>query len=175
MVRSQGDHVGSRSSARSPQHPGRFPVQSWPDTDHGVDDGHGASTTSVCPVGRATGRLVCNIRQQTTHQVCIAVSGPQGRVHGRHVSALGQREGPPVCLPAIQDGSSSAAEDCSVTRSQGDFDRSTAGDSFMVSGVDGSVTRRSHLTQDVVLTEGMTETRHYRPSNLHVWKLYGPS
>ena len=101
-------------------------------------------TTRVCPVGWTTGRLVCDIRQQTTHQVCFTVSEPQGRVHGRHVSALGQREGPPVCIPPIQDGPSSAAEDRSVARSQGDSDRSTAGDSFMVSGVDGSVPRRSH-------------------------------
>ena len=144
VVRSQGDHVGSRPFARSPQHPGRFPGQSSPDTEHGVDDGHGASATRVCPVGRATGQLVCNIRQQTTHQVFIAVSGPQGRVDGRHVSALGQREGPPVCFPTIQEGHSSTAEDCSVTRSQGDSDRSTATGSFMVSGVDGSVPRRSN-------------------------------
>ena len=126
------------------QHPGGFAVQSGPDTEHRVGDGHGASTTRVCPVRRATGRLVCDIRQQTTHQVCIAVSGPQGRVVGRHVSALGQREGPPVCFPAIQDGPSSSAEDRSVTRSQGDSDRSTATGSFMVSGVDGSVPRRSN-------------------------------
>ena len=78
VVRTQGDHVGSRPSARSAQHPGGFAVQSWPDTEHRVEDGHGASMTRVCQVGRATGRLVCNIRQQTTHQVCIAVSGPQG-------------------------------------------------------------------------------------------------
>ena len=52
--------------------------RSRPDTEHGVDDGHGASTTHVCSVGRTTGRLVYDIRQQTTHQVCIAVSGPQG-------------------------------------------------------------------------------------------------
>ena len=39
-------------------------------------DGHGASTTRVCQVGWAAGRLVCDIHQQTTHQVCIAVSGP---------------------------------------------------------------------------------------------------
>ena len=31
------------------------------------------------------------------------------------------------------------------------------------------------LTQDVALTDGVTETRHYRPSNLHAWKLYGLS
>ena len=31
------------------------------------------------------------------------------------------------------------------------------------------------LTQDVMLTDKGTETRHYRPSNLHAWKLYGPS
>ena len=63
VVRPQGDYVGSRPSARSAQHPGGFPVQSRPDTDHGVVDGHGAFTTRVCQVGRAAGRLVCNIRQ----------------------------------------------------------------------------------------------------------------
>ena len=75
VVWTQGDYIGSSPSARSAQHPGGFPVQSRPDTDHGVDVGHGASTTRVCQVGRAAGRLVCDIRQQTT-QVCIAVSGP---------------------------------------------------------------------------------------------------
>ena len=52
--------------------------------------------------------------------------------------------GPPVCFPAIQDGPSSTAQDRSVTRSQGDSDHSTATGSFMVSGVDGSVPRRSN-------------------------------
>ena len=51
VVRQQGDYVSSRPSARSAQHPGGFPVQSQPDTDHGVDDGHGESTTRVCQVG----------------------------------------------------------------------------------------------------------------------------
>ena len=31
------------------------------------------------------------------------------------------------------------------------------------------------LTQDVVISDGVTETCHYWPSNLHAWKLYGPS
>ena len=135
--------VGSRPSARSEQYPGGFPVQSRPDTDHGVDDGHGESTTRVCQVGRATDRLVCDIRQQTTRQVRIAVSGPQGRVDRCHVHALGQREGPPVRIPAIQDGPSSTAEDRSVTRSEGDFDRSTATGSIVVPRVDESIPRRS--------------------------------
>ena len=78
VLRQQGDYVGFRLYARSAQHPGGFPVQSWPDTDHGVDDGHGESTTRVCQVGRATDLLVCDICQQTTRQVRIAVSGPQG-------------------------------------------------------------------------------------------------
>ena len=52
VVWQQGDYVGSRPSARSAQHPGVFPVQSRPDTDHGVDDGHGESTTRVCQVGQ---------------------------------------------------------------------------------------------------------------------------
>ena len=34
VVRPQGDYVGSRPSARSTQHPGGFPAQSRPDTDH---------------------------------------------------------------------------------------------------------------------------------------------
>ena len=51
VVRQQGDYVGSRPSARSAQHPGGFPVQSLPDSDHGVDDGHGESTTCVRQVG----------------------------------------------------------------------------------------------------------------------------
>ena len=144
VVRPQGDYVGSRPFARSAQHPGGFPVQSRPDTDHGVDNGHGASTTHVCQVGRAAGRLVCDFRQMTTHQVCIAVSEPQGRVDRCHVHAMGQRERPPVRVPAIQDGPSSSAEDRSVTRNQGDFDRSTATGSVVVSRVDGSVPRRSN-------------------------------
>ena len=121
-MRLQGGYVGSRPSARSAQHPGEFPVQSWPDTDHGVDDGHGESTNRVCHLGLATDRFVCDIRQQTTRQVRIAVSGPQGRVDRCHVHALGQWEGPPVGVPAIQDGPASTAEDRSVTRSEGDFE-----------------------------------------------------
>ena len=94
VLRQQGDYVGFPPSARSAQHPGGFSVQSRPDTDHGVDDGHGESTTRVCQVGRATDRFVCDICQQTTRQVRIAVSGPQGRVDRCHVHALGLREGP---------------------------------------------------------------------------------
>ena len=51
VVRSQGDNTGSCPSTRSPQHPGRLAVQSRRDTEHGGDDGHGASPTSICPVG----------------------------------------------------------------------------------------------------------------------------
>ena len=143
VVWEQGDYVGSRPSARSAQHPGGFPVQSRPDSDHGVDDGHGESTTCVRQVGRATDRLFCDIRQQTTRQVRIAVSVPQGRVDRCHVHALGLREGPPVRVPAIQDGPASTAEDRSVTRSGGDFDRSTATGSIMVPRADGPIPRRS--------------------------------
>ena len=144
VVRSQGDNTGSRPSARSPQHPGRFAVQSWPDTEHRVDDGLGASLTSICPVGRTTGWLVCDVRQQTTHQVCIAESGPQGGVHGRHVGSLGQWEGSPVRFFTIQDGPSSPAEGRLVSRCSDDSDRSAAGNSFLVPGTSGSVPRRSH-------------------------------
>ena len=43
--------IGAHPSARSAQHSGGFPVQNRPDTDHGVNDGHGASKTRVCRVG----------------------------------------------------------------------------------------------------------------------------
>ena len=142
VVRQQGDYVGSRPSARSAQHPGGFPVQTWPDTDQGVDDGHGESTTRVCQVGRNTDRFVCDIRQQTTRQVRIAISGPQGGVDRCHVHALGQGEGPSVRIPAIQDGPSSTAEDRSITRSAGDTDRSNATGSIMVPRADGPIPRR---------------------------------
>ena len=93
VVRQQGDYVGSRPSAWSTQYPGGFPVQSRPDSAHGVDDDHGESTTSVCQVGRTTDRYVCDIRQQTTRQVRFTISGPQGGVDRCHVHALGQGEG----------------------------------------------------------------------------------
>ena len=48
-----------------------------------------------------------------------------------------------VRVPAIQDGPASTAEDRSVTRSGGDFDRSTATGSIMVSRADGPFPRRS--------------------------------
>ena len=142
VVRQQGDYVGSRPSARSTQYPGGFPVQSRPDSDHGVDDGHGESKTSVCQVGRTTDRYVCDIRQQTTRQVRFAISGPQSGVDRCHVHALGQGEGPLVRLPAIQDGPASSAEDSSITRTAGDTDRSTATGSIMVSRADGPNPRR---------------------------------
>ena len=56
--------------------------------------------------------------------------------------------------------------------------------SVVVSGVDGSVPRRSDpavrrrsrpADQDVLIGDGVTETRRFGPSNLHTWKLYGPS
>ena len=183
-VRSQGDYVGSRPSARSAQHPGGFPVQSRPDTEYGVDDGHGASTTRVCQVGRAAGRHVCDIRQQTTHQVCIAISGPQGRVGGRHVNALGQREGPPVCVPAIQNGPSVLQK---IAQSPGVRVILIAlllqAASWFPELMDLSqedpiplfVEGQDLLTRDVLMGDGVTDTRQYRPSNLHTWKLYGPS
>ena len=57
MVRPQGYYVGSRPSARSAQYPGRFPVQSRPDTDHGVDDGHGIY--DLCLPNGASRRSTC--------------------------------------------------------------------------------------------------------------------
>ena len=173
VVRSQGDKAGSRPSARSAQCPGGCIVQDRPDSQHRMDSGNGVSLTSVCQVGRTTDRNVCYIRQQTTNQVCMAISGAQGRVDGRRVHSLGQREGPPLCVPAIHVGPSGPAED---TYS------SSAGNSFLVSGASSQedpiplhVQGQPLLTQDVILSDGGMETRHYRPSNLHAWRLCGPS
>ena len=76
VVQPQGDYVGSRPSARSAQHPGGFPVQSPPDTDHGVDDGHGASTTHVCQVGRAAGRPLQHSPTDDSSSSCRRIQTP---------------------------------------------------------------------------------------------------
>ena len=194
---------------------------------------------------------------------CIGVSRTQGRVHGRHVGALGTREGPPVCFIAIQDGPSITAEEnirtpgssswtpcwCPGTTGRAScllyhhsrwslkyYRRNirTPGSSWRTScrcpGTMGGcllfdfppfkmvpqvlqkiaqspgvrviliaplqqaaswvpelmdlaqedpillfVEGQDLLTQDLLISDGVTETRHYRPSNLHAWKLYGPS
>ena len=71
------------------------------------------------------------------------VSGPQGRVDKCHVHALGQWDGPSVCIPAIQDGPSSTAEDRSVTRGEGYFYRTAMTGRILVPTVDGPLPRRS--------------------------------
>ena len=58
----------------------------------------------------------------------------------------GTRRGAFCHFPAIQDGPSSTAEDCSVTRSAGDFDRSTATGTIMVPRADITIPRRSNPT-----------------------------
>ena len=142
VVRSQGDQAGASPSARSSQRPGGCTVQNRPESQHQVDVGHGTSTTSVYQVGRTADRHVCYIRQQMTDQVCIAISGPQGRVDGCDVHYLGQREGPPVYVPAIQVGPSGSAEDLPVSRGANDSVSSQARNIFLVSGASGTVARR---------------------------------
>ena len=148
---------------------------------------HNIQADSLSRVGQTLNTewtMAMDIHQQTTHHVCIAVSGPQGRVEACHVGALGQRVGPPVCIPAIQDGPSSSAEDRSVTRRQGDSDRSTQQaaswfpelmDLGQEDPIPLFVEGQDLLTQDILIGDGVTETHHYRPSNLHTWKLYGQS
>ena len=89
-----------------------------------------------------------------------------------------------VRVPVIQDGPASTAEDRSVTRSGGDFDRSTATGSIMVPRVDGPIPRRSDSAvhrrsrpTDTRRLDGRwgDRERHFRPSNLLAWKLSGPS
>ena len=136
VVRPQGNYAGSRPSA------GVHNIQA--DSLSRVGPTLTTEWYDPClPSGVTTDRLVCDIRQQTTGEVRIAISGPQGRVDRCHVHALGQREGPTVRVPAIQGGPSSTAEDRSVTRSESDFDCSTATSSVVVSRVDGSPPRGS--------------------------------
>ena len=128
---SQGDQAGASPSTRSEQRPGGCTVQVWPGSQHRVDVGHGTFTTSVYQVGRTADKHICYIRQQTTDQVGIAISEPQGRVDGHDVHYLGQREGPPVWIPAIQVGPSGAAEDLPDSRSANDSGSSQARNSSL--------------------------------------------
>ena len=105
-----------------------------------------AMETRVCQVGRATDRLVCDIRQQTTRQVRIAVSGPRAEWTDAMSMPWDYGRDLLVRVPVIQDGPTSTAEDRTVTRSGGDFDRSTATGSIMVPRVDGPIPRRSDST-----------------------------
>ena len=163
VARSQGDQAGSSPSAMN-----------RPDSQHQMDSGDGASSTSVSQVGRTTDRHVCYIGQQTTDQVCIALSGPQGRVDGCDVHFLGQWEGPPVCVPTIQVGPSGSAEDLPVSKGN----RMILVASLQVTAswypellelsqedlIPLYVQGQPLLTQDVILSNGGTETLHYWPS-----------
>ena len=146
VVRSQGHQAGASPSPRSAQCPGGCTVQDRPDSQHRVDVGHGTSITSVLQVGRAADRHVCYVRQQTTDEVCLTISGPQGRVDRCDVHYLGQREGPPVCVPTIQVGPTGAAEDLPVSRSTDDIGSSQARNSFLVSRTSGTVAKKSNPT-----------------------------
>ena len=164
VVQSQGDKAGSQPSARSAQCPGGLIVQDRPDS--ALNGQWRWSVFDQClPSGWTTDRHVCYIRQQTTYQVCIVTSGPQGRVDGHHVHPLGQWEGPPVCFHAIQVGPSGPAEDLPVSRHSNDTDSSAAGNSFLVSRASGAVPDpiplhvqgQPLLTQDVILSDGGTK------------------
>ena len=143
-----------------------------------MDDGHGASPTSILPVGRTTGRFVHDICQQMPHQVCIAVSGPQGGVHGGHVGSLGQREGPPVRISAIQEVLQKVVQSPGVQMILIAPLQETASwfpeellDLSQEDPIPLCVEGKPLLTQDVTLCDGGIETRHYRPSNLHMWAI----
>ena len=90
--------------------------------------------------------MFCYILQQTTDQVCIAISAPQGRVDGRDVHFLGQREGPLVRIPVTEAGPSGATEDLTVSWSANDSCGSIARNSSLVSGASGTIARRSDPT-----------------------------
>ena len=139
VVQSQGNQAGASPS-------GWCSVQDRSDSQHWVDVGYGTSMTSVLQVGRTTDRHVCYILQQTTDQVCIAISASQGRVDGRDVHFLGQREGPLVRIPVTEAGPSGATEDLTVSWSANDSCGSIARNSSLVSGASGTIARRSDPT-----------------------------
>ena len=72
-----------------------------------------------------------------------------------------------VRVPVIQDGPASTAEDRSVTRNGGHFDRSTATGSIMVPRVDGPIPRRSDSTvrrrSRPTDTRRLDRERYFRP------------
>ena len=183
VVRQQGDYVGSRPSARSTQYPGGFPVQSRPDSDHGVDDDHGESTTSVCQVGQpqfdmfatfANRRLVKFVspypdpRAEWTDAMSMPWDKERGLLYvfppfkmvPQVLQKIAQSPELQVILIALlQPAASWFPELMDLTQED---------------PVPLFVEGQDLLTQDVCMGGGVTETRHFRPSNLHAWKLSGP-
>ena len=178
VVRLQGDYAGSRPSARSAQYPGRFPVQSRPDTDHGV----------VRPVFAKWGepridlfvtfanrRLVKFIspypdpRAEWTDAMSMPWDNGRGLLYAfppfkmvpQVLQKIAQSPGVKVILIAqLQPAASWFPELMDLSQEDPIL--------LYVEGQD-------MLTQDVWTGDGVTETRHFRPSNLHAWKLCGPS
>ena len=129
-------------------------------------------------------RHVCYVRQQTTDQVCLTISGPQGRVEGCDVHYWGQWEGflysflPFKLVPQVLQ---------KIYHSHGVQMILVAPKQETASWFP-ELQEQSHedpiplyaqgqplLTQDVTLPDRETETCHYWPSNLHAWRLCSPS
>ena len=96
-----------------------------------VDGGHGAFSAGVSQVEPGTGRPVCDLRQQTSAQLYVAVPQSQGTVHGCIVSSM-DWDGSLVRIPAVQADSPSPAQSQSL-RSVDNLDYSSVGNSFLVS------------------------------------------
>ena len=166
------------SICRSAQHPGGFPVQSWPDTDHGV----------VRPVFAKWGeprvdlfatfanrRLVKFVspypdpRAEWTDAMSMTWDNGRGLLYAfppfkvvpQVLQKIAQSPGVKVILIAqLQPAASWFPELMNLHQEDPIL--------LYVEGQD-------LLTQDVWTGDGVTETRHFRPSNLHAWKLCGPS
>ena len=184
VVRSQGDHVGSRPSARSAQRPGGCPVQSRPDTEYGVDDGHGASMTVFAKWGElqvdlfatfANRRLIKFVsphtdpRAEWTDAMSMPWDNGRGLLYAfppfemvpQVLQKIAQSPGVRVILIAqLQQATSWFPELMDLSQED---------------PIPLFVEGQDLLTQDVLTGVGVTETRHFLPSNLQAWKLYGPS
>ena len=182
VVQPQGDYVGSRPSARSAQHPGGFPVQSRPDTDHGVDDGHGASTTHVCQVGRAAGGPLRHspTDDSSSSYPHIRTPGQSGQMSMPWDNGRGLLYAfPPFkMVPQVLQKIAQPPRIRMILITQLQPAASWFPELMYLSQEDPIplyIEGQDLLTQDVWTGDGVTETPHFRPSNLHTWKLYGPS
>ena len=104
-------------------------------------------TTSRASVFDRLGSPTATTTQRTvTQEPPFRASPGRGALHRPYSDSRKKSEGPPVRIPAVQDGPSSSAEGRSVSRCSDDSDYSSAGNSFLVPETSGSVPRRIHPT-----------------------------
>ena len=182
VVQLQGDQAGSSPSARSAQCPGGCTVQNLPDSHHRV------AMERLRPVFAKWGepqidmfatfanrRLIKLVspypepREEWTDAMSISWDNGRGLLFAfppfklvpQFLQKIYQSQGVQMILGAPMQETASWYPEL-LELSQED-------------PIPLYVQDQPLLTQDVIVSDGGTETRHYRPSNLHVWRLCGPS